>query len=96
MAYKLITSSKAEQDVEKAILYYKDIKIDLARDFLTELKATRKYIQKHPKKIQVRYANVRVAFLKRFPFGVHFRLEDKTISIAAILHTSGDPEKWDI
>ena len=76
MAYKLITSSKAEQDVEKAILYYKDIKIDLARDFLTELKATRKYIQKHPKKIQVRYANVRVAFLKRFPFGVHFRLED--------------------
>jgi plasmid stabilization system protein ParE len=95
MSYKTITSSRAEQDVEKAILYYKDINIQLARDFLSELRATHKYIQKHPKKIQVRYANVRVAFLKRFPFGVHFRLEDKKITIAAVLHTSGNPDKWD-
>ena len=94
MAYKIITSTKAELDVDKAIEYYKDINVQLAKDFLTELKATHKYIQKHPKKIQVRYANIRVAFLKRFPFGVHFRLEDKTISILAILHTSGDPDNW--
>jgi plasmid stabilization system protein ParE len=95
MAYKIITSTKAEFDVDKAIEYYKDINIQLAKDFLTELKATSKYIQKHPKKIQIRYANIRVAFLKRFPFGVHFRLEDKTISILSILHTSGDPENWE-
>ena len=95
MAYKIITSTKAELDVDKAIEYYKDINVQLAKDFLTELKATHKYIQKHPKKIQVRYANIRVAFLKRFPFGVHFRLEDKTISILAILHTSGDPDNWE-
>lgn len=95
MAYKLNSSTKAELDINKAIEYYKDIDIQLAKDLLTELKATRQYIQKHPKKIQVKYANIRVAFLKRFPFGVHFRLEDKTISILAILHTSGDPENWE-
>jgi len=84
----------AQQDIEKAIIYYKDIKIQLAKNFLIELKATRKYIQKHPKKIQIRYAEIRVAFLKRFPFGVHFRLEDKTITIISVLHTSQDDEKW--
>lgn len=95
MAYKLNVSTKAELDLDKAIEYYKTIEIQLAKEFLIELKATRNYIQKHPKKIQVRYANIRVAFLKRFPFGVHFRFEDKTISILSILHTSGDPENWE-
>ncbi len=94
MAYKLNTSTGAYQDIEKAIIYYKDIKIQLAKNFLIELKAIRKYIQKHPKNIQVRYANIRVAFLKSFPFGVHFRLEDKTVTIVSILHTSQDDETW--
>lgn len=95
MAYKIITSSKAESDVEKAIIHYKDIKVQLAKDFLSELKDTRKYIHENPKKIQVRYANIRIAFLKRFPFGVHYRFENKTISILSILHTSENPdEHW--
>jgi plasmid stabilization system protein ParE len=95
MAYKIITSTKVELDIDKAIEYYKDINVQLAKDFLVELKPTSKYIQKHPKKIQVRYATIRVAFLKRFPFGVHFRLDTKTISILSILHTSGDPDNWE-
>ncbi|MBL1281179.1 MAG: hypothetical protein COA33_012950 [Fluviicola sp.] len=94
MAYKLNTSTGAYLDIEKAIVYYKGIKSQLAENFLIELKATRKYIQKHPKKIQVRYANIRVAFLKRFPFGVHFRFENETVTIVSVFHTSQDDKKW--
>jgi len=94
MAYKIKTTFGAESDIEKAIIYYKDIKIQLAKDFLNELKATRKYIQKHPKKIQIRYAEIRVAFLKRFPFGIHYKLEDKTVIIVSVFHTSQNDMKW--
>jgi hypothetical protein len=95
MAYKVIASSKSELDTAKAIEYYKEIRIELAREFLKDLRATKNYLVKHPKKIQVRYANIRVAFLETFPYGIHFRLQDKTITIISILGTAENPKKWD-
>ena len=94
MAYNIITSSKSELDVAKAIEYYKEIRIELARDFIKDLRATKDYLVKHPKKIQIRYANIRIAFLETFPYGIHFRLQDKTITIISILGTAEDPKKW--
>lgn len=96
MGYDLVASSSSEHDVERIIRYYIDINAKLARQFLNELKATRRYIQNHPEKIQVRYSDVRIAFLKRFPIGVHFKISDETIFILAILGTSEDPKKWDV
>ncbi|MFT5778933.1 MAG: toxin ParE1/3/4 [Crocinitomicaceae bacterium] len=95
MGYNLTSSTQAELDVDRIIQYYKEIRIELARDFLSELKATRKYIQKHPNKIQVRYSSIRIAFLQRFPYGVHFKILDDTVVILSILGTSEDSQKWD-
>jgi len=95
MAYKVIASSKSELDTVKAIEYYKEIRIELAREFLKDLRATKNYLVKHPKKIQVRYANIRIAFLETFPYGIHFRLQDKTITIISILGTAEDSQKWE-
>jgi len=95
MAYKVITSSKSEIDVSRAIEYYKEINIELAKAFLKDLRATKNYLVKHPKKIQVRYANICIAFLETFPYGIHFRLQDKTITIISILGTAEDSQKWE-
>jgi hypothetical protein len=55
MAYKLITTPETENDIENAVEYYLDISTHLAKQFLTELKAVKKYIHKNPEKIQTRY-----------------------------------------
>ena len=94
MGYKLLASSQSERDTEKIIQYYIEIKPRLAKEFLGELKAIRKFIQKNPKKIQVRYADIRIAFLKKFPVGVHFKIIEDTVMILSILGTSEDSEKW--
>lgn len=94
MAYKVITSPIAEKDVEKAIKHYVKIQSKLAKAFLKEVKAVKKYLIKHPNKIQVRYNNVRVAFLKKFPYGIHFIFENETVIILGVFHTSQDPEEW--
>lgn len=94
MAYNLITSPIAENDVEKAIKHYIKIRKELAKAFLKEIKAAKKYLVKNPKKIQVRYSNVRIAFLKKFPYGIHFIFENDTITIIGIFHTSQNPEDW--
>ncbi len=95
MAYKTITSPDTEKDIEKAILWYKDIKIGLARSFIDELGYTRKHIQLNPRKFQIRYNNIRIGFLRKFPYGLHYKFEDDTITFVAVFHTSEDPQKWE-
>lgn len=95
MGYNVLASSQSEGDVERILKYYLKINPRLAKEFLNELRATRKYIQKHPKKIQIRYSDIRIAFLKRFPVGIHFKIVGNTIYILSILGTSEDPQKWD-
>lgn len=95
MAYKLITSPETENDIVKAIEYYLDIRKELAQQFLIELKAAKEYIHKNPEKIQVRYKNIRIAFLKQFPYCIHFTISDKTITIVAVFHTSQNPNIWE-
>lgn len=94
MAYKLISSSKTEADIENAISWYKDINIELARSFLIELRAAIKYIHLNPKNSQIRYHIVRIARLKKFPFGIHYMIDDEIIIILGVFHTSLSPEKW--
>jgi len=51
-------------------------------------------IQKNPLKIQIRYNQTRVAFLKKFPYCVHFNIIENEIIIIAVFHTSQSPQKW--
>lgn len=95
MIYKISTSSQTKKDIECILLWYLDKSKTITKKFLSDLEKTKSYIEKNPQKIQVRYANVRIAFLKKFPYGIHFILEDNTIQIIAVLGTSESPEKWE-
>lgn len=94
MDYNVITSPKAEVDIEQAVEWYVDISIELAQQFIIELKAAKNYIVKNPKKIQIRYNKTRIAFLKRFPYGIHYVFHKKTIVIVAVFNTAENPNKW--
>lgn len=94
MDYNVITSPKAEVDIEQAVEWYVDISIELAQQFIMELKAAKNYIVKNPKKIQIRYNKTRIAFLKRFPYGIHYVFHKKTIVIVAVFNTAENPNKW--
>lgn len=94
MAYNLITSPEAEIDIERAVEWYVNISIELAQQFIIELKAAKNYIVNNPKKIQIRYKNTRVAFLKRFPYGIHYVFHKRTIVIVAVFNTAENPKKW--
>lgn len=94
MGYNVLASSQSKGDVERILKYYLKINPRLAKEFLNELRAHLS-IHKSPKKIQIRYSDIRIAFLKRFPVGIHFKIVGNTIYILSILGTSGDPKKWD-
>ncbi|WP_092173653.1 type II toxin-antitoxin system RelE/ParE family toxin [Cyclobacterium xiamenense] len=52
-------------------------------------------IQNNPLKFQIRYGSTRISFLRKFPYGIHFQINDNQILILAIFHTSQDSEKWE-
>jgi plasmid stabilization system protein ParE len=94
MGYKLITTPETENDIDKAVEWYVNIRKPVAKRFLTELHAVKRYIHKNPEKIADKYDNVRVAFLKKFPYGLHYTFNNNTIIIVALFHTSENPQKW--
>jgi len=66
----------------------------LERSFLLELRAAMKYIHLNPEKTQIWYHVVRIALLKKFPYGIHYKFEKDTITILGVFHTSQNPERW--
>lgn len=92
--YSLFISEAAELDIREAFLWYEDQKDNLGLTFEKHISKTIQNIQKNSIKIQIRYNQTRVAFLKKFPYGVHFNLIDNEIIIIAVFHTAQNPKKW--
>lgn len=65
--------------------------------FLKEVNTKVNFIAKNPLVYQIRYANIRVAFTDRFPYGIHYEYNEpeNEIIILAVFHTSINPGRWD-
>ena len=96
MAYSIEISETAEDDIREAFLWYEDQKDDLGNLFESHVSKVIESIQRNPFKTQIRYGNTRIFFLEKFPYGIHFRVneQEKSILIVAVFHTSRTPEKW--
>ncbi len=81
-------------DIHRALDYFDEINTTLSTSFLTELRAVYHRIKDHPEGYQKRYGEIRIALLKRFSFGVFYKIYEDRIAVIAVLHTSQDSEKW--
>jgi len=88
-------SDEAYLDIEDIVLWYESIRKGLSLDFESCLENGVNEIVQNPDACQKRYSYVRIRFIKRFPFGIHYYLSDeKTIRIIGIVHTSRSPKVW--
>lgn len=94
MSLKLILSDEAVLDIEEAFLWYLAIEPKLADDFETLLYTSFNDILSFPNSFQKRYKNVRVRFLERFPYGVHYLTQDSSVIVVGVFHTSRNPKNW--
>ena len=94
MIYDLWISEGAENDIREIFLWYEMQKENLGFEFEMQIDSTIALISQNPFLIQIRYNQIRVAFLNRFPYGIHFILNGNQILIIAVFHTSRNPAKW--
>jgi hypothetical protein len=91
-SYRLIVRSRAEQDIAQAMAAYETIATGLGAMFLARTDAAIAAIQRTPEGFTKSHGEYRHLVLRRFPFGVFYVFDGKTISVVAVLNLRQDPE----
>lgn len=88
----LIVRSCAERDIVRAISDYEAIATGLGASFLASTDAAIAAIRRSPEGFRQSHGEYRHLVLRRFPFGVFYLFDGKTIVVTAVLNLRQDPE----
>ncbi|MFN3756773.1 MAG: type II toxin-antitoxin system RelE/ParE family toxin [Flavobacterium sp.] len=96
MKIKVVVSESVKLDLLEAASWYENAKKGLGKTFLLHIRKEKNRIAKNPTAFEIRYDSIRIAFTKRFPYGIHYEFieEAALIIIHAIFHTSINPDSW--
>jgi toxin ParE1/3/4 len=90
----LLVSREARLELREAQDWYDAISPALGDRFLAALDAGIEAILAEPARFQTVHRRARRAPLKRFPYGLIFRLDGDKIHLIACFHASRDPRTW--
>ena len=86
--------SPAEREMAQAAQYYNSKVPNLGADFLREVKNAIKRLEADPEASQTVRGDVRRRLIRRFPFGILYRVDPEEIVILAVMHLARQPDYW--
>jgi plasmid stabilization system protein ParE len=89
----VVFTPAARLEVTRAVIWYDRRQAGLGDGLLYEIDAVVSRIMANPVQFPLVGNNIRRAALKRFPYGLFFRVLPNKIQVLALFHTSRDPEK---
>ncbi len=92
--YKLHIRVLAKKDIQSAVDYYQNISPTLADRFLNTLYTELEHLQRNPALFQIQTKNIRVNYLREFPFGIYYIWQGDIVEVLAVLHTHRSPKVW--
>lgn len=84
----------AQQEVIEGQEWYERKAAGLGRRFRDEIDRAATRLAANPLQFPVVLADVRRVRLRKFPYGLFFRLDDDTVFVIACFHSSRDPREW--
>jgi plasmid stabilization system protein ParE len=84
----------AQFEVQTAFRWYRLVADELADRFLAEVRAATARIAAGPQHYAVLHRDIRVIYLRGFPYGLFFRVRDDAVYVVACFHTSQNPSGW--
>lgn len=93
-AYKQIFTPEAKIDVKIATSYYNSILIGLGKIFKNEVKQQLTLLKENPFIHSYRYDAVRLAIIPHFPYSIHYTINNKEITVHAILCDYRNPDEY--
>ena len=94
MNYTVHIRHDAELDLEETAFWYEKQRDGLGDEFLDEIQVTLRLMAENPSMYSVVHRHTRRALIKRFPFGIYFRIEQNSIVVVAVMHGSRHPKRW--
>ena len=94
--YEIIYLPLVYEDMKDTNDFYNSKVKGLGKEFVVAVKLEFKTILENPLVFEIRYKNTRITFIKRFPFGIHFEIQENTknIVVKGVYHTSRNSEIW--
>lgn len=94
MTFRVVFDPGAEQDVLEAYVWYEARSDGLGAEFLRQVKIQEARLSRVPLIHAIEYDQIRRAFVGKFPYSLHFRIEHQTVRVLACIHHSRDPQRW--
>ena len=94
--FRIVIHNDAINDIKETSAYYERKSNGLGKRFSDSVKRSINSLKLNPF-FQVRYLDIRCLPLEKFPFMIHFRVDEqnKKVEVYAILNTSLNPdENW--
>lgn len=93
MSSKLIIRPEAELDLSEAVNWYEEKVKGLGANFLLNVEAAIEAIIRTPDAFTPIYKNTRRVLVRKFPFGIHYLIENEKIVVLAIFHMKRNPRE---
>jgi toxin ParE1/3/4 len=84
----------AAADVEEAYRWYEAQQAGLGDEFLAALRVVIESMTANPELFPVVHRQTRRALLRRFPYGLYYRIVNDQIVVVACMHGRRDPRRW--
>jgi plasmid stabilization system protein ParE len=83
---------EAAEEFLDAVSWYEKRTTGLGQEFVHSLDICLSNIERYPKLYPEIYRNARRALLRKFPYALYYILQEETIIVVAVLHTSRHPK----
>lgn len=90
--YKLVVAPAAVNDIQRAVDYYNSQQKGLGKRFLTDLKSELKKVTDTPYTRAIRYDNIRLAVMNKFPYAAHYYVNDDKIIVLGVISMFMNPD----
>lgn len=95
MSFELIIRSQAESDIAEITLWYERKQKGLGNYFLLCLDASLQALKRYPTANRIIYHQYRRMFIRKFPVGVYYLVENQKILVDAVEPFSRDSQRLD-
>ena len=91
MKYRTIVRPEVENDLKEAFSWYEDKRQGLGYDFLLQMDAGVRFIERNPEICLPEYKGTRKHLIKRFPYKIIYLVEKESINVLAVIHGKRSP-----
>ena len=94
MSLPLIINPEAEHDLDEAKAWLNRQRTGLGGDFLECVEEALDQIRQWPKLSRKVFLELRRKLIRRFSYGIFYRIDDDQITVVAVDHGKRDPRGW--